>query len=494
MIGVHSVDEVRAAEDVLLARLPDGALMQRAVAGLTTVCARLLRGAGGGGGVYGARVVVLAGAGNNGGDALWAGARLARRGAHVDAVLLNPAKAHAEGLTALHAAGGRVLAGDDGVSLRSALGAADLVLDGILGIGGRGGLTGAAADVAAELRAGRTAGAVVAVDLPSGVDPGTGETPGEHVVADHTVTFGTLKPALVADPGAAAAGTVHLVDIGLGPHLPAPAMTVLEDIDVAGLLPDPGRESDKYSRGVVGVLAGSGQFPGAAVLAVGGALHGGAGMVRYAGPDPVAAGVHARWPEVIAGPSPDAVGRVQAWTVGSGLGDGRGDDVRAALGAGLPVLVDADGLRWLAETFAGPALLTPHAGELARLLDVDRASIEARRLHYARLAAERWNAVVLLKGSTTVIASPDGRVRVNPTGTSALAAAGTGDVLAGLAGSLLAGGLSPLDAGSVAAYAHGLAGQRAAAVDGYPSAGDVLAELPAVLRSLRGAADARPAG
>lgn len=481
MIAVHTVDEVRAAEDALMARLPEGALMQRAATGLATVCARLLDG------VYGARVVVLAGGGNNGGDALWAGARLARRGAHADAVLLNPEKTHAEGLTAFRSAGGRVVeggAGGDGVRL--ALAGADLVLDGILGIGGRGGLRGDAALLAGLLREGRTAGAVVAVDLPSGVDPDTGETPGDHVGADHTVTFGALKPALVVDPGAAAAGTVHFVDIGLGPYLPEPRLTVLEDDDVTALLPDPGRESDKYSRGVVGVLAGSGQFPGAAVLAVGGALHGGAGMVRYAGPDAVAAGVHVRWPEAIAGRSPVTVGRVQAWTVGSGLGEGRGDDVAAVLGSGLPVLVDADGLRGLAETFAGPALLTPHAGELARLLDVDRASVEARRLHYARLAAARWNAVVLLKGSTTVVAAPDGRVRVNPTGTSALAAAGTGDVLAGLAGSLLAGGLSPLDAGSAGAYVHGLAGQRAGAATGYPSAGDVLAELPAVLRSLRG--------
>ncbi|SEF08583.1 NAD(P)H-hydrate dehydratase [Jiangella alba] len=477
MSAVHTVAEIRAAEDALMARLPDGALMQRAVAGLVTVCAGLLDG------VYGARVVVLAGGGNNGGDALWAGARLARRGAHADAVLLNPEKAHAEGLAAFRAAGGRIVARDD---VRTALAAADLVLDGILGIGARGGLRGEAAELARLLRGGRTAGAVVAVDLPSGVDPDTGETPGPHVVADHTVTFGTGKAALVVDPAAAAAGVLHPVDIGLTPYLPEPGLTVLDDADVAALLPDPGRESDKYSRGVVGVLAGSGEFPGAAVLAVGGALHGGAGLVRYAGPGAVATEVRARWPEAIAGPSPDTVGRVQAWTIGSGLGSGREADVAAALAAGLPVLVDADGLRWLPDRFTGPALLTPHAGELARLLGVERDEVEAGRLHHARAAAARWNAVVLLKGSTTVLASPDGRVRVNPTGTSALAAAGTGDVLAGLAGSLLAGGLSPLDAGSVAAYAHGLAGRRAAAASGYPSAGDVLSALPAVLRSLRG--------
>ncbi|TDE02441.1 NAD(P)H-hydrate dehydratase [Jiangella asiatica] len=476
MRTVHTVEEIRAAEDALMATLPPGALMQRAVAGLVSTCARIL------GGPYGARVVVLAGGGNNGGDALWAGARLAGRGASVDAVLLRPDRAHPEGLAAFRDAGGRVTAGDD-VRAGAALARADLVLDGILGIGGRGGLSDDAAELAARARA--DAGLIIAVDLPSGVDPDTGEAPGAHVVADVTVTFGTGKTALVVDPAAAAAGAVHAVDIGLAPYLPGPRTTVLEDADVAALLPEPGRESDKYSRGVVGVLAGSGQYPGAALLAVGGALRGGAGMVRYAGPDAVAATVRSRWPETIAGPSVAEVGRVQAWTVGSGLGDGRGADVAAAVGAGLPVLVDADGLRSLPDRFAGPALLTPHAGELARLLGVERAEIEARRLHHARAAAGRWNATVLLKGTTTLVVAPDGRVRVNSTGTSALAAAGTGDVLAGLAGSLLAAGLEPLDAGSVAAYVHGLAGQRAAAAGGYPSAGDVLQQLPAVLGSLR---------
>ncbi|WP_026877445.1 bifunctional ADP-dependent NAD(P)H-hydrate dehydratase/NAD(P)H-hydrate epimerase [Jiangella gansuensis] len=477
MRAVHTVEEIRAAEDALLATLPAGELMQRAVAGLVAACARML------GGPYGARVAVLAGGGNNGGDALWAGARLARRGAQVHAVLLRPDRVHAEGLEAFRSAGGRVVDATDGDGVRAALAGADLVLDGILGIGGRGGLDPLAADLASRAR--EEAGLVVAVDLPSGVDPDTGETPGAHVVADVTVTFGTGKTALVVDPAAAAAGAVHAVDIGLTPYLPEARATVLEDVDVAALLPDPGRASDKYSRGVVGVLAGSDRYPGAALLAVGGALRGGAGMVRYAGPDAVATAVRARWPETIAGPSVAETGRVQAWTVGSGLGEGRGEEVAAALDSGLPVLVDADGLRWLPDRFAGPALLTPHAGELARLLGVDRAVVEARRLHHAREAAHRWNATVLLKGATTLVVAPDGRVRANPTGTAALAAAGTGDVLAGLAGSLLAAGSDPLDAGSTAAYVHGLAGRRAAEVSGYPSAGDVLEQLPAVLRDLR---------
>ncbi|WP_298325263.1 NAD(P)H-hydrate dehydratase [Haloactinopolyspora sp.] len=474
MIGVHSVADIRTAENDLMARLPDGALMQRAVAGLTTTVARLLDGP------YGARVTVLAGGGNNGGDALWAGARLARRGARVDAVLLRPEHAHAEGLAALRAAGGRVVAGAASTAAESAVRRADVVLDGILGIGGRGGLDDEAADLAAVAH--DHAGLVVAVDLPSGVVPDTGETPGRHVVADVTVTFGTGKVALVLDPAAAAAGSVHAVDIGLGPYLPDPDVEVLEPADVAALLPRPGRESDKYARGVVGVLAGSQQYTGAAMLAVGGAVHGGAGMVRYCGPDAVAAGIRMRWPEVIVSPDVESTGRVQAWTVGSGLGSRRPAEVSAE---GVPVLVDADALAAVPARFVRPALLTPHAGELARMLDVDRAEVEAHRLRHARQAAERWNATVLLKGSTTLVVAPDGRMRINPTGTSALATAGTGDVLAGLAGSLLAAGLTPLDAGSVAAYVHGEAGRLAAADTGYPSAGDVLEHVPAALWSLR---------
>ncbi|WP_106539096.1 NAD(P)H-hydrate dehydratase [Haloactinopolyspora alba] len=464
-----------------MARLPEGALMQRAAAGLATVCAQAL------GGAYGARVSLLVGGGNNGGDALWAGARLARRGARVDAVLLRPERVHADGLAALLAAGGRVAARGTTDAAHAALRGADLVVDGVLGIGGRGGVDD---DVAALADAARAdAGLLVAVDLPSGVDPDTGETPGRHVVADLTVTFGASKLALAIDPAAASAGAVHTVDIGLGEHLPPPGAEVLEAPDVETMLPAPGRESDKYRRGVLGVLAGSDRYPGAAALATSAAVVSGAGMVRYAGPASVAAEVRARRPEVVAASDVDSSGRVQAWAVGSGLGPGRDQEVAQVLDTGLPLLLDADALASLPARLDGPALLTPHAGELGRMLGADPADVEAHRLRYAREAAARWRATVLLKGSTTVVADPDGRVRVNPTGTSALATAGSGDVLAGLAGSLLAAGLDPFDAGSAAAYVHGVAGRLAAAEYGYPGASDVLDRLPAAFRSVsRGAA------
>lgn len=468
MIGAHPVRHVRAAETALMARLPKGALMQRAAAGLAARCALLL------GGPYGSRVTLLVGGGDNGGDALFAGARLARRGARVDAVLARPDRVHAGGLSAFGDAGGRL--SDNPVR---AIAGADLVVDGLLGIGGSGGLREDAATLAELAR--ERGGLVVAVDLPSGVDPDTGELPGAHVVADVTVTFGTRKIALVVDPAAEAAGRVEDVDIGLGPYLPSPLVEILEDEDVAGRLPEPARGSDKYSRGVVGVIAGSAEFAGAAVLSVGGAVRGGAGMVRYSGPEGAVRAVLGRWPEAVA-----AAGQVQAWVIGPGLGGSgsRAGDVAAALAAGVPVVVDADGLRQLPRRFDSPVLLTPHAGELARMLGEKREDVEARRLDHAQTAAERWNAVVLLKGSTTLVVSPDGRVRANPTGTPALATAGSGDVLSGLAGALLAAGLDPLDAGSVAAYVHGAAGRLAARRAAYPSATTLLEALPDVLARL----------
>ncbi|MFI5689016.1 NAD(P)H-hydrate dehydratase [Streptomyces sp. NPDC051636] len=476
MRTAYSVETVRTAERELMARLPDGALMQRAAAGLAAACADLL------GRVYGRRVVLLVGSGDNGGDALYAGARLARRGAGVAAVLLAPDRAHPGGLAALRRAGGTVtrpggVAGD-------LIDRADLVVDGIVGIGGKGGLRPDAASLAERAAASRAA--VVAVDLPSGVEADTGEVRGAAIRADLTVTFGTHKPGLLIDPARAYAGTVRLVDIGL--DLPAqPDVQALQHADVAGLLPLPAAESDKYRRGVVGIAAGSARYPGAAVLAVSGALRGGAGAVRYVGPAGHA--VIARFPEtLVSDQGPHKAGRVQAWVVGPGAGDDAAT-VAEVLETDVPVLIDADGLR-LADRDAvrartAPTLMTPHAGEAAALLGVAREEVEGARLESVRKLALLYGATVLLKGSTTLVADAGGvAVRVNATGTPWLATAGSGDVLSGLAGSLLAAGLPALDAGSVAAYLHGLAGRYAA--DGAPvGAHDVAAAIPEAWRDVR---------
>jgi hydroxyethylthiazole kinase-like uncharacterized protein yjeF len=499
MRSAHATEDIRAAERAAMAKAPDGALMQRAAAGLAAACIRLL------GRVYGSRIVVLAGSGDNGGDALYAGAVLAGRGAAVIAIAAGP-RLHQAAADALARSGGRLLAADDpGAGL--AIAYADLIIDGILGIGGHGGLREPAATLAGLAAAAAGAGAViVATDLPSGVDADTGVTSGAAIRADVTVTFGTLKPGLLIDPGASHAGAVDLIDIGLGPHLAArPAAAALQAADVAALLPAPGAESDKYRRGVLGVLAGSDQYTGAAMLSVGGAIRGGAGMVRLVCARAAADVVRPHWPEAVitvidpADPAAavKAAGRVQAWAAGPGLGTG--DEaaalIAAALATSLPVLIDADGLTVLsrhrellqARPTGAPTLITPHAGELARLLNGSRADIEAQRLTYARRAAAELGVTVLLKGSTTVIATPDPAepVLVNPTGTPWLATAGSGDVLSGLAGAVLAQGVGPAQsAAAAAAFLHGLAG-RLAARDAPIGAADLITALPDAFRLVR---------
>jgi hydroxyethylthiazole kinase-like uncharacterized protein yjeF len=437
-------------------------------------------------------VVLLVGSGDNGGDTLYAGARLARRGARVEAILAG-SKVHEDGLAALRTAGGRV------TTEETAIDAAELVIDGLTGIGGQGALREPYARLAA--RTADSDAMVVACDVPSGVDASTGEVAGAAVWADVTVTFGTYKPGLLIDPGAAHCGVVELIDIGLGADLPDPDVVSAQLGDINP--PRPTVESDKYRRGVVGVLAGSERYPGAAVLSTGGAVHGGAGMVRFASVQNVVDLVRQRWPEAVttvieAGDAEIVLhaGQVQAWVAGPGLGTGGDAEalIAAVLGTDLPVLIDADGLTILAGSRAcrndllrrsAPTVLTPHAGELARLLVAEREDIEARRLEYVRRAAVELSATVLLKGSTTLIAEEDQPVRVNPTGTPRLATAGTGDVLSGLIGALLAGGLTALDAATAGAYLHGLAA-RLASKEGAPiSAYDVITALPEAFHAVR---------
>ncbi|MGI9155514.1 MAG: bifunctional ADP-dependent NAD(P)H-hydrate dehydratase/NAD(P)H-hydrate epimerase, partial [Marmoricola sp.] len=418
--------------------------------------------------VYGARVLLLVGPGDNGGDALYAGGLLARRGAKVEAIALAD-KVHEPGVAAMRAAGGRVVTTQEAQE-------PDVVVDGILGIGGRPGLRANAVEVLA-----RFAGTpVVAVDVPSGVEVDTGRLDGDHVRADVTVTFGTHKVAHLVDPAAEACGAVHLVDIGL--DLPEAEVTALQAEDVAAMLPVPKPFDQKYTRGVVGVRAGSADYPGAAVLCTAGAGSGFAGMVRYVGPP--ADAVRAAHPEIVVG-----AGRVQAWVVGSG---GAGDAEQAladCLADGVPVVADADAIQHVRTKRAAqpsfPGLITPHAGELAGLLGVERTEVEADQLDHARRAAAELGVVVLLKGRHTLTAAPDGRVRVNTTGVSWLATAGAGDVLAGLCGSLLAAGLDPFDAGSVGAWLHGAAATHAAA-GGPLVAGLLAASIPRVARELLG--------
>ena len=477
MIGLFTAAEIRAAEAPVLAATRDGALMQRAATGLATVCLRLLDT------VYGRRVALLVGTGNNGGDALFAGAHLARRGALVTAVLLDPERAHPAGLAALRLAGGRAAGTDEAAA---AIGRADLVLDGMLGIGGRGGLRSEAAELARL--AGEAAALTVAVDVPSGVDADTGAVEGAAFPAMHTVTFGAVKLGLVVGEGRGYAGELHLIDIGLDPDLPAATAFRLTDADVAARLAPPSATDDKYSQGVVGIVAGSATYPGAAVLCAGAALRTRPGLVRYAGT--AADGVRAAWPEaIVTDGRPGDAGRVQSWVVGPGMGTD--DDARSVLAevlaTDLPVVVDADALTMLAAEPAlvrdrtAPTLLTPHDREFARFGD----EVGADRVGAARRLAAELGCAVLLKGEATVVADAGGTAFVNATGTAWLATAGTGDVLSGIAGALLATGLDPATAGAVAAHLHGRTGQLAAEA-GPLIAGDLVRRLPEAIGRVRG--------
>ncbi|MUL48503.1 NAD(P)H-hydrate dehydratase [Mycobacterium sp. CBMA293] len=466
----YTAEQIRAAEAPLLASLPDGGLMRRAAFGLATAIADELKARTGG--IAGRQVCAVVGSGDNGGDALWGATFLCRRGVAASVVLLNPERAHAAGLAAFRKAGGRVI--------ETIPRTTDLVIDGVVGIGATGPLR---PDAAAVFDA--NSAPVVAVDIPSGIDVQTGAAAGPYVRAALTVTFGGLKPVL----GLADCGRVELIDIGL--DLPEPALIGFEAHDVYPRWPVPHPTDDKYSQGVTGVLAGSATYPGAAILSTGAAVAATSGMVRYAGT--AHAEVVSHWPEVVVASDATSAGRVQAWVVGPGLGtDTAGDDaLRFALATDLPVIVDADALTLLAADLdlvidrTAPTVLTPHAGEFARLAGHPPGP---DRVGAARALAERLGATVLLKGNVTVIAEAGGSTYLNPAGQSWAATAGSGDVLSGIIGALLASGIAPGEAAAMAAFVHARAAGLAAADPGPrpapTSALRILAHVRAAIASL----------
>jgi len=463
VIEAYSIADVRAAEARAMARLPEGELMARASGGLAKVAAARLAEQ------DGRRIVALVGPGNNGGDALYAVGWLAQEG-HNAAAVVSASRADDEALATARAVGATVVGGAD-PQWRSVLEEADVVLDGITGIGGRPGLSGEARSWVDVIPADAW---VIAVDLPSGADPAGEQSAVDTVLADETVTFSVAKPVHLLPATERAVGRLTMIDIGIDLDGLRPAVERLTHDDVPALWPVPTASSDKYSRGVVGIVAGSPTYPGAAVLSVLGALGAGPGMVRYLGAAEVGQLVHQAAPEVVTVP-----GRVQAWVIGSGMDPADGSDAgteqqrcaEEALVSELPVVVDAGALHLLDRRDA-PTLLSPHAGELAQLLtrlgagpggtEVTRDDVTRAPLRHARAAAARTGATVLLKGAHTLVVSPDPHdpVRSQADGPPWLATAGAGDVLGGILGTLLAAGLSPLDAGSLGALVHGVAAGR----------------------------------
>ncbi|MFC6009637.1 bifunctional ADP-dependent NAD(P)H-hydrate dehydratase/NAD(P)H-hydrate epimerase [Nocardia lasii] len=477
--GYYTVDEVRAAEAELFTRVPAGTPMRRAAFGLAGVVVDELRERTGA--VVGRTVGLLVGSGDNGGDALWAGMFLRRRGIRVEAILLDPERAHRAGLAALRAAGGRVV---------ERFGAVDLVVDGIVGISGHGSLRPDAAKVVSAVKV-----PIISADLPSGVDPETGAVDGPAVTAEVTVAFGAYKPVhALAVPRC---GRIVLVPIGL--RLPEPGLVQLDPAAVGAAWPVPGPADDKYSQGVTGVCAGSAKYPGAGVLCTGAAVVATSGMVRYVGSDTE---VLQKFPEVVASETISDTGQVESWVFGPGAGTDAAarDRLAQVLATELPVLVDADGLTILAKDpglvrdRAAVTVLTPHAGEFARLTG---APAGADRVAAVRKLAEDWGVTVLLKGRATIVASPGKVTYVNDAGGDWAATPGSGDVLSGIIGALLAAGRDPGWAAAAGARVHALAANLAA-YDGQDagapiSATPLLSHVRDAVRVLREAGKNLPA-
>jgi ADP-dependent NAD(P)H-hydrate dehydratase / NAD(P)H-hydrate epimerase len=443
----YRIDKIRRIEERAIALEGVDPLMQRAAAAVAASASDLLLSSTGG--RYGRHVMIMVGAGNNGGDALFAGVRLARRGVRVTAVtcLGTP---HPAGHAALIAAGGRTVELDDSIKNLDC----DLVIDGILGIGGRPGLPDPVARLIQSLDARRIP--VVAVDLPSGVAADTGAVPGVAVRATRTVTFGELKPCHLLQPALRHCGAITVVDIGLGTdHGESPDLIGMDEDELARAWPYPNERSDKYSRGAVGVDTGSDEYPGAAVMSVYGAVYGGAGYVRFLGAERPAAIISEQLPNVVL-----SAGRVQAHLFGSGWGN-RADGAEVLANAarqGLPAVVDADGLGYLPRPAPAGWLLTPHAGELARLLERERSWVAEDPVRAVTIAARQTGATVLLKGATQVVAAPDGGpVLVAVPGPGWTAQAGSGDVLGGVCAALLAAGVNAQKAGQLGASVQAVA-------------------------------------
>jgi NAD(P)H-hydrate epimerase len=440
------------------------------------------------GGIYGARVVIVCGKGNNGGDGLVAARVLRGWGARVHVFELER--------------------GVDPAALTVALGRADVVVDAMFGTGFRGELEGDAAAVADTARAFDRV-VRIAVDIPSGVDGRTGAASGPVLPADLTVCFAALKPGLCFEPGRALAGAVEVVDIGI--DVPPPKLDgvgVTEGRDVVACIPRRTIDAHKWSVGGLFVVGGSSGMTGAPLMVSHAAMRAGAGIVwcGVPGHDAAAAGSGS---EVITKALPatddgaldqaaadvvlDGLSRFGACVIGPGLGTApmTASAVRRLVSdAPVPLLLDADGLNALAGDLelvhdrSAPTVLTPHEGEYQRLTG---HGVGADRIAAARELAEQSGAVVLLKGPTTVTVGPDGRVALNLTGGSWLATAGTGDVLSGIVGGLLAQGVEPFAAAAAGAWLHG----RAADVAGHTGlvAGDLIAALPRTLAELDRAGD-----
>ena len=489
---LYEAGEMRAVDAWAIEEqgVPSLDLMERAGAGLARVVAEA---------ATPGPVRIVVGKGNNGGDGLVTARLLREDGQEVDVLSTAPLEE---------------LRGDARANLERLPGSAPerfaperldgsgVIVDALLGTGFEGVAREPAASAIAAINA--VGAPVVACDVPSGVNASTGEIEAEAVSALATATFHGSKLGLHVEPGKSHAGAVEVVDIGVPRGAPAPGAGGLISERVLDLYPHRPRSGSKFESGVVVVVGGSAGLTGAPTMAARSASRAGAGYVQVAVPESAQAAIDMRLLEQMSRGLPEHDGahtpqgvpvaeemaeRAGAVVLGPGLGrdEGAAEFARAlAAAVPIPLLVDADGLNAHAGSLeslrdrTAPTVLTPHEGELGRLLEVDSDEVARHRLAHAREAAERSGAVVLLKGDDTIVAVPGGPVAVSPGATPALATAGTGDVLSGLIGALLAKGLAAFEAAALGALAHALAGMAAAERHGadHVVAGDVIDSLP----------------
>lgn len=492
-------------------RTPGAVLMQRAGEGAAAILVDRFPE------VRDGRVIVVAGRGNNGGDGFVIARTLRRAGVAVEVILLARAPDvtgdAAAALELWRAAGGRYREApreSDLVSLRDELATATVVVDAIFGTGLKRPVEGRHARAIEAMRdCGRP---VFAVDLPSGLDADRGVPLGVAVRAEATATFGFLKFALASYPGLDRAGVVDVVAIGIPSEAiaaVAPRVWLQAKDEVAPLVPHRARDAHKGTTGHVVIVAGSLGHTGAARLAARASLRSGAGLITLAGPSSLNAVLSSGGDEWMTAAISDAGGHVRfvpsevrriladkrAVVVGPGLGThpAAARLVHAIVREStVPVVVDADALTCLVDHLAllrrahAPVVVTPHPGEMARLIGTDAATVQADRLGTARRFAESQGCIVVLKGARSLIAAPDGQVWINPTGNPGMASGGMGDALAGMLGALLGQRIGAIDAARLAVFAHGFAADRVAERQGEIGmiASDVIDELPRVWKEL----------
>ncbi len=502
---LYTAEEMTAADKTAQSLgIPGGVLMERAGAAmaaeiLTRYPPRRLR-----------RALAVCGGGNNGGDGFVVARELHRAGVRVD-VIVTKDEYSGDSATNLEALRNLGVAIHDPEMLDELLDGASLVVDALLGTGFTGAVREKEAGLIRQLNSAEVT--TVSVDVPSGVNGSTGETAGEAVRADLTICAHAAKVGCVISPGAEHAGEVAAVEIGIPPEAESfwPSVTLADRDDLRGLIPRTTTSSHKYSAGAVLVVAGARRMTGAAVMSVEAAQRAGCGIVFLATPESAASALDLKLTETLVHGmpedesgymSPDALEdilklaeRASALVVGPAIGTG---EKSQSLVEGIlqevevPVVLDADGITALAGSDAisrreAPTVITPHTGELGRLLGTSAKEVSAERLKSVRRAAEEHGCCVLLKGADTIVVDGD-EISVNSTGSVALATAGTGDVLSGVIGALLSRGSSPFDAARIGAWAHGRAAQLWLEKTGWPAesliATDLLSHVPDAIGEL----------